>query len=337
MPIFRLNVTENDFDNAELDIAQKADMKFEKHLENWLENSPWALIQDELLLWVSRQPSAKDEQGTIHPDLLGIDTEGNLVIVEFKRRRTPREVVAQLLEYAAWANELCEEQIQEIADAYFQTQDQFQGKTFSETFCDKFETDEVPQLNKRLRLFIVAGEISARVLSVCRLLRSSYKMDVSCLEVSMFQTESEEVIIDIEDKLEDEVPTIPRPDGPKKREVVWGVILELIGSNLNSDFMARDVIDRVLEKDPECNKNTINGQINHFRISKQRVVEALQELSKENTSNEFPLPDKIVENVLQNYPKINQTDIRYMIDIFRQSKFDLTQLNQAESVTENPT
>ncbi len=33
-------------------------------------------------------------------DLLGLDKDGNIVIVELKRGKTPREVVAQLLEYA---------------------------------------------------------------------------------------------------------------------------------------------------------------------------------------------------------------------------------------------
>ena len=36
-------------------------------------------------------------------DLLGVDREGNVVVVELKRDRTPRDVVAQALEYAAFA------------------------------------------------------------------------------------------------------------------------------------------------------------------------------------------------------------------------------------------
>ena len=335
MPIFRLNITDNDPDKAKLDIALKADLKLEKHLENWFENSPWALIQDETILWISRQTKAKDEEGTIRPDLLGIDSEGNLVIVEFKRERTSREVVAQLLEYAAWANEQPEENIRRIADTYLQNHDQCNEENFNQTFCNEFETNQIPQLNRQLRLYIVAGEIPARVLNVCRFLRSSYKMDISCLAVSMFQTESEEVIIDIEDKLGDEVLSKPKKDGVKKREIVWGAILESICNDLNRDFVTSDVVNRVFEKDPKCNKNTIHGQINHFRVAKQRVVEALLELSKESSGNKFPLTEKILETVLQNYHKTNKTDIRHMIDLFNQTKYDLTHLNQAESVAEN--
>ena len=175
MPIFRL-------EGDKLIIAQETNVELEQHLEIWLENSPWAVIQDELVLWIDRQPSAQDEEGTIFPDLLGVDSEGNFVIIEFKRDKTLRSVVAQLLEYAAWANELPPEQIHEIADAYFEKRDEFRGKTFSEAFREVFdvpETDELPPLKQKLRLFVVAEEIQPRVAHVCRFLRRSYKMDVS--------------------------------------------------------------------------------------------------------------------------------------------------------------
>ena len=87
--------------------------------------------------------SAKVEDSTIFPDLLGIDSEGNLVIVELKRDKAPREVVAQLLEYAAWANELVRRN-SEIAEDYFETIGEFKGKHFHDVFYefDILETDE---------------------------------------------------------------------------------------------------------------------------------------------------------------------------------------------------
>lgn len=39
-------------------------------------------------------------------DLLAVDAEGNLTVVELKRDRTPREVVAQVLDYASWVEVL---------------------------------------------------------------------------------------------------------------------------------------------------------------------------------------------------------------------------------------
>ena len=90
MAIFILKKNDNPR-NAELVIAKKTDIELESHLESWLENNPWALVEGEPILWIGRQTSADVEESTIFPDLLGVDSEGNLVIVELKRSRAPRK------------------------------------------------------------------------------------------------------------------------------------------------------------------------------------------------------------------------------------------------------
>jgi hypothetical protein len=35
--------------------------------------------------------------------VLGVDVEGRIHVIELKRDRTPREVVAQILDYGSWA------------------------------------------------------------------------------------------------------------------------------------------------------------------------------------------------------------------------------------------
>ena len=47
-------------------------------------------------------------------DMLAIDVEGNLSIIELKRNQTPREVVAQVLDYASWVENLSYDDIAEI-------------------------------------------------------------------------------------------------------------------------------------------------------------------------------------------------------------------------------
>ena len=50
-------------------------------------------------------------------DILGLDRDGNLVIVECKRDRTPRDVIAQILDYASWVASLSTRQVYEIAQS----------------------------------------------------------------------------------------------------------------------------------------------------------------------------------------------------------------------------
>ena len=269
MPIFRL-------EEDKLIIAQETNVELEQHIEIWIENSPWAVIQDERVLWIDRQPSAQDEDGTIYPDLLGVDADGNLVIIEFKRGKTPRSVVAQLLEYATWANELPTEQIHEIADAYFEKRDEFTGKTFSEAFREVFdipETDELPPLKRKLRLFVVAEEIQPRVANVCRFLRTSYKMDVSCIAVSKFQTESGEEIVSTETKVGDEDIITPKTrqqrtsqtsqwQGDKPvREVVLEAVQEFTGGDINVEFTLKEITAFILTKYSDFKKATVAAQI----------------------------------------------------------------------------
>ena len=254
--------------------AQRVRIERESDIEDWLENSPWAVIQDELILWIDRQPSAQDEEGTIFPDLLGVDLEGNLVIVEFKRGKTPRTVVAQLLEYAAWADELSMEQIHDIADAYFEKRDEFRGKTFSKAFREVFdvpETDEPPPLKRKLRLFVVAEEIQPRVARVCRFLRTSYKMDVSCIEVSKFQTESEDEIVSIKTVVGcEDISSSTPPDYPPLREVVLEVVEELTRGNTDIEFTPKAVKRRALEKYPGIRDAAVPYNIRIYTVNQLR-------------------------------------------------------------------
>ena len=87
----------------------------ESVLEGWLESNPNGILEDGPLLIIGRQVPT-DLGKSI--DLLGIDRDGNVVVVELKRDRTPRDVVAQALEYAAFAARLDVDELESIFDEY---------------------------------------------------------------------------------------------------------------------------------------------------------------------------------------------------------------------------
>src|SRR5580692_3168278 len=78
----------------------------EQRLEDWVVKDSSILGINVLL--VGRQVTTSG--GRI--DLLAIDGEANLVVLELKRDKTPREIVAQALDYASWVNDLSYEQIE---------------------------------------------------------------------------------------------------------------------------------------------------------------------------------------------------------------------------------
>src|SRR6266542_4192150 len=74
----------------------------EKRLEEVLENDISVLGLDRLLL-IGRQVPTRFGKFI---DLLALGPSGDLYVIELKRDRTPREVVAQALDYGSWVREL---------------------------------------------------------------------------------------------------------------------------------------------------------------------------------------------------------------------------------------
>ena len=275
MAIFRLEVEDSNLHNAELIIAKKTDIELESYLESWLENSPRALVEGEPILWIGRQTSANVEESTIFPDLLGLDSEGNLVIVELKKSKAPRDVVAQLLEYAAWAEELSDEEIYGIAEGYFQTtkkETTFQD-AFSEIFNIEMLENDIPALNRRLRLFVVAEEIPGTVSRVCRFLRTSHGMDINCLTVLTFQTELGEVLVNTEAKVGGEdiaaskaarqnISSTSRWSGDKPvKEVVLEAVRELTEGDINVEFAPKEVSTLISKKYPDFKLSNVGPEL----------------------------------------------------------------------------
>lgn len=87
-------------------------------------------------------------------DLLAIAPDGSLVLVELKRDRTPREIVAQALDYASWMAELGADRITQIY-ARFKP-----GHSLEQDFQQRFGTalDE-DSLNHAHQIVIVAAEL----------------------------------------------------------------------------------------------------------------------------------------------------------------------------------
>ena len=97
-------------------------------------------------------------------DLLAIDSEGNLHVLELKRDRTPREVVAQVLDYGSWVTTLSRDDVIKIAD-------EFLTEPFESTFEEIFGIAPPDELNSELQLTIVASSLDAsseRIVSYLR-------------------------------------------------------------------------------------------------------------------------------------------------------------------------
>jgi hypothetical protein len=115
-------------------------------------------VADPNLLLIGRQvPTAFGK----FIDLLALDGDGKLVVLELKRNRTPREVVAQLLDYGSWVRTLQDDDIAGIFDGYLtKYRPDRAGVSLDQAFCERFNVAEMPdELNESHRLVVVAGEL----------------------------------------------------------------------------------------------------------------------------------------------------------------------------------
>ncbi len=153
----------------------------EKVLEDWLESNPDGIIEDGNILIIGRQV-ATNLGGFI--DLLGVDREGNVVVMELKRDRTPRDTIAQSLEYASFAEQLDIKQLEKILHLY----ENDESLRLAEHHREYFElgSDEAVAFNKEQRIVVVGQRITPEIRQTASFLRSN-GIRVTCVEFSFFK------------------------------------------------------------------------------------------------------------------------------------------------------
>ena len=86
-------------------------------------------------------------------DLLAIDQEGTLYVIEIKKDRTPREVVAQAMDYGYWVARLGYDDVRRIFSSYRPAAD------FEDEFRKTFELEPPETVNVEHQLVIVASAL----------------------------------------------------------------------------------------------------------------------------------------------------------------------------------
>jgi hypothetical protein len=151
-------------------------LNFEARLEDWLERDI-SLIDDNLMV-LGRQVET-DTGGYI--DLLCIDSEAELAIVELKRDKTPRDIIAQTLEYASWVCALTGSDILRIAEKRFAN-----STNFEQAFRNRFDKELPETINGNHRMIIVAAEVDGRCERVINYLSERYGVNINAATFQHF-------------------------------------------------------------------------------------------------------------------------------------------------------
>ena len=121
----------------------------EQLLEKMILNDP-TILSDQWMI-IGHQENTLDK-GRI--DLLAIAPDASLILIELKRDRTPREVVAQALDYASWVDDLTADRLSQIYGKFSG------GGNLGEAFKQRFNIElEEESINKSHQIIIVASEL----------------------------------------------------------------------------------------------------------------------------------------------------------------------------------
>ncbi|MCH8151602.1 MAG: DUF91 domain-containing protein [Planctomycetes bacterium] len=121
-------------------------------------------------------------------DLLVVDSEGNLIVIELKRKRTPREVVAQLLDYGSWVQGLSYDDITGIYA------DKNEGKALEESWEETFNTSPPEELNQSHKLMVVASDLDASTERIIDYLSDNYGVPINAVFFRYFREGSAEYL-----------------------------------------------------------------------------------------------------------------------------------------------
>jgi hypothetical protein len=121
-------------------------------------------------------------------DILAINSDGDLTIIELKRDKTPREVVAQVIDYASWVQSLDYDKITQI---YSEKQP---GKPFEQAFYDQFQVDPPERLNENHNMIIVSSELDNATERIIQYLSTNYGVPINAVFFRYFQENGNEYL-----------------------------------------------------------------------------------------------------------------------------------------------
>ena len=268
MALYKLRMAKDDLSSGILERAKHEDVDYEKYFEDWLENSPDALLDEEgTVLWIGRQVKANVGDTGKYPDLLGVDSVGDVIIVELKKGKAPRDVIAQILEYATWASSLDSNQLNEIAVNYFSLQDRgYESfpQAHKEVFYPDSEEEPNVKFNENQKLFIIAEEIPSIIRQVTAYLRNKHHINIFCIEYEILKSEQGEYFISTEKigVFEDIGPTTTRWNEPVRvKTVIYEAVNRVTNGRNDSVFSPTDVYKELIKTYPDINRSSVSGQI----------------------------------------------------------------------------
>lgn len=156
-------------------------------------------------------------------DILAINRDGHLVVVELKRDKTPRDIVAQTLEYGSWIRDLENDEIAQIYSQYQESYPEAVGNgSIDEAFCSRFGVAEMPdELNQAHQLVIVASELDSQTERIVNYLAEEHDVSINAVFFRVFRDGDREFLTRAWFRDPAAVDTVETDSKRKKKKGDW--------------------------------------------------------------------------------------------------------------------
>lgn len=153
-------------------------------LEQWIKSNPQILGEDIVIIGEQVQTSS----GPL--DFLGIDNNGNTVIVELKRDKLPREALAQAIDYASDVANWDVDRFREICQKYT-------SQNLEDLLQERFEDITIEELaiNQSQRLLLVGTAVEEALGRMIEWLSDSYNLGINAVVLNYAKTKHGDAIL----------------------------------------------------------------------------------------------------------------------------------------------
>ena len=153
----------------------------ESHIE--LLNANWLVIGRQVITAAGKRI-----------DLLCMDQDGDLIVVELKKDLTPREVTAQVIDYAASVAALTPAEVADIYLEYAKTRQKSENldQVFRQKYGVALDEENINQQN--VKMVIVATVMDSSTERIITYLRNTYMVDINVLFFRVFSYQNSRFI-----------------------------------------------------------------------------------------------------------------------------------------------
>ena len=217
-------------------------LKEKEDMEKWIKTTPSILGNDIAIIGEQVRTAC----GPL--DLLGIDNSGNAVIVELKRDRLPREVLAQAIDYASDVSNWEINKFEEICQSYT-------SQSFEDFMTQKFDEIDLEELtiNQTQRILLVGFSIDEALNRMIEWLSDNYSVAINAILLNYVKTPKGDEILSRTVIIPEEVErqkankkkfTIAKSDVPGSYEldVLEEKLKQYLSKNLHSARRIRDIV-----------------------------------------------------------------------------------------------